>query len=162
MEASKRQGTTKMKLQTIIIAGLLIATVTASAQLPRHIYRDGQYFFCPYPDYDPYCRMPSDYSRALQGPPWNRDPRTPSVLDPHVPFALRTPPSQWAPPQQRVAPPIYIPAPGYVLPPSMQARRSAHPPPLSMEQSRERVIEMGEAHCRAFPQDSICHRLPPQ
>jgi hypothetical protein len=40
--------------------------------------------------------------------------------------------------------------------------RIQRPSPLSMEQSRKRVIEMGEAHCRAFPQDIICHPLPPQ
>jgi hypothetical protein len=149
-----------MHLRSVIVVGLLIAENVGPVQAQYHIYRDGNYFFCPHPNFHPYCKLPNDYSWALNGPPWRRNPPVSQTLD-HVRSALRTPPSQLMPHQQ-VAPPIYIPAPGYVLPPSMQARRSARPSPLSMEQSRERVIEMGEAHCKAFPQDSICHRLPPQ
>ncbi len=63
---------------------------------PRHIYRDGQYFFCPYPDYDPYCRMPNDYSWALYGPPGRQRPPVISVPVPNS--LLRN-----APPQQELS-----------------------------------------------------------
>lgn len=43
--------------------------------VPYHIYRDGNYFFCPTPDYDPYCQLPDDYSWALYGRPVEAQPR---------------------------------------------------------------------------------------
>lgn len=41
-----------------------------------------------------------------------------------------------------------------------QAAQQAQPPPpprVTMEQSRAQVIKLGEAHCRRFPADIICH-----
>ena len=110
---------------------------------PRHIYRDGQYFFCPYPEFDPYCMLPNDYSAALH-------PR-PGI----------------GPPEGRPGPPVLV-MPG--LPPGLAAHanraiqnalrpRNSAPPELSMEQDRERVISQGEEHCRRWPNDSICHKL---
>ena len=103
---------------------------------PRHIYRDGNYFFCPYADYDPYCRLPNDYSWALYGPPWRQRPPVISVpvlnslTAPHVPFAAHGRPPGTAAPLE---------------------------PEGSVDESRERVIQMGEEHCSRFPQDKICH-----
>jgi hypothetical protein len=138
-----------MKLPTIIIAGLLTASSAYADGMiyppapvpvpqlewhqpltfPRHITRNGEPFFCPYAEYDPWCTQPNDYSWNLEGPPWNRRP---SGEPPHVPFAATT---RWPP---------------------------GWSPERAMQESRERVIEMGEAHCRAFPQDSICHPPKPQ
>lgn len=141
-----------MKLQTIFIAALLTAANAVTAQAdgipivplpppvevysyPRHIYRDGNYFFCPSADYDPYCRMPNDYSWAQVGPPWRHHPPVisqpvPMTMAPHRPFA------------ETVTPP------------------TANQPQEPMDDSRERVIQMGEEHCRRFRHDSICH--PPR
>ena len=134
-----------------ILAGLLALSPTfAAAQYfggpPRHIYRDGQYFFCPSPDFDPYCRLPNDYSAALH-------PR-PDI----------------GPPEGRPGPPVLV-MPG--LPPGLAAHanraiqnalrpRNSAPPELSMKQDRERVISQGEEHCRRWPNDSICHKLKPE
>jgi hypothetical protein len=129
-------------LQTILIAALL--TASAAQAQPRHIYRDGNYFFCPSPDYDPYCRMPNDYSVALH------------------------PPLRPGPPEPRPAPPIYVPSPGYVSPPGLRTARPVLPleapsAPLTMDEDRERVIRLGEEHCRRFPQDTqVCHPPKPQ
>jgi len=148
-----------MKLQTIFIAALLTAAVTAQAQ-PRHIYRDGQYFFCPSPDYDPYCRMPNDYSWALYGPPWRQPPPVisqpvPNSLNaPHVPFAAYGQRAQYAPP---------IDLGSAVNRAIKNALRPRHrkPPEMSMEEEREYIIRQGEEHCRKFPQDTqVCH--PPR
>ena len=51
-----------------------------------------------------------------------------------------------------VAPPPIVPAPPVVDP--------QPEPPASMDESRERVIQMGEEHCRRYQHDSICH--PPR
>lgn len=126
----------------------LVPYVVSSS--PRHIYRDGQYFFCPYPGYDLYCQLPSDPSWALYGPPWRQRPPVVSVpvlnsllrdAPPHVPFALHG---------RLLGPP---PAP----PPVIHAPQQ---PQGSVDESRERVIQMGEEHCRRYPRDSICH--PPK
>jgi hypothetical protein len=156
-----------MKLQTFIIAVLLTAAsvVTAQAQ-PRHIDRDGQYFFCPSPDYDPYCGEPNDYSAALHPAP-----------------------SQWRPPEYRPGPPVLMPAQGrfepdlgaaaerairnalrprYRKPPELPQLApnlppAAPPPAMSMEEEREYIIRQGEEHCRKFPQDTeVCHPPKPQ
>ena len=111
-----------------------VAPPVETYSYPRHIYRDGNYFFCPSADYDPWCKLPSDYSWALYGPPWRQRPPVvsrpvPTDTGPHAPFA------------ETVTPPIVAP---------------------SMEESRARVIQMGEEHCRKFPEDTqVCHP-PPQ
>lgn len=58
---------------------------------------------------------------------------------------------------------VYVP-PGYsqpAPPPPVQARR---PPPqpraLTQDQERDRVIDAGEAFCRRYKSDPICHPLP--
>lgn len=126
---------------SILACLLALAPALAQAQ-PRHIYRDGQYFFCPYPGFDRYCQMPNDYSVALHGP--RPEP---------IPFETRPGPAVLA------VPPIVQRAiqnalrPRYVPPP-----QPAPPPQMSMEQEREYIIQQGEAHCRKFPQDTkVCH-----
>lgn len=112
---------------------------------PRHIVRDGNVFFCPYPEYDPYCMLPNDYSWNLYGPPWRQRPPVISVPvqnslnGPHVPFAAYA-----RPPGTAVPPPVADP---------LEAQGS-------VDESRDRVIRMGEEHCRQYPQDKICH--PPK
>ncbi len=54
---------------------------------PRTIVRNGEYFLCPYAEYDPWCVEPNDYSWNLEGPPWSRRP---SGEPPYVPFAATT------------------------------------------------------------------------
>ena len=112
-----------------------VAPPVETYSYPRHIYRDGNYFFCPYADYDPYCSLPSDPSWALYGPPWQQRP---PVISVPVPNSLNAP---------------HVPFAAYGRPPD--------DPPLepqgSMDESRERVIRMGEEHCSRFPNDTICH-----
>jgi hypothetical protein len=60
------------------------------------------------------------------------------------------PPPRLDPKLARPFPPPPRPAP----PPVQQ------PPTSDMDADRERVIEAGEAHCRRWPQDKICHALP--
>lgn len=154
-------------LHMFIITALLTAASVASAQAqPRHIYRDGQYFFCPSPDYDPCCRLPNDYSVALNTPP----------------------PSQWRPPEYRPGLPTLVPVQGrlgpdlgaaaerairnalrprYRKPPELTQPAPnldpAAPPQTSMEEEREYIIRQGEEHCRKFPQDTeVCHPPKPQ
>ena len=156
-----------MKRVTLILAGLLALSPTFALAdgmigppvlpplpqveiytYPRHIYRDGNYFFCPYADYDPYCRMPNDHSWALYGPPWRQRPPVVSVPvvttvlpNEHVPFAETATPT-FAPPHARAQVPV-------------------DPPQESMDDSRDRVIQLGEEHCRKYPQDTqVCH--PPK
>jgi hypothetical protein len=105
---------------------------------PRHIYRDGNYFFCPDADYDPYCRLPDDYSWALYGPPWERHP---PIISRPVPNSLNAP---------------HVPFAAYARPPGTPP--VIDPQPESIDESRERVIQMGEEHCRRFPEDTqVCH-----
>jgi hypothetical protein len=136
-------------MRTVILAALLAVVSTVVYAQPRHIYRDGNYFFCPDPGFDPYCALPNDYSAALHHQP-----------------------SFDVPPEGRPGPPVLL-APG--LPPALgeladRAIRNAlrpryqappAPPRLSMEQEREAIIRQGEEHCRKYPQDTqVCH--PPK
>lgn len=125
-------------MKRFILACLLaLSPVLAQAQ-PRHIYRDGNYFFCPYPGYDPYCQLPNDYSWALYGPPWQQRP--PVVSVPVLNSLLRN-----------TLPPVVVRPPPVSAPPE---------PRQNMDESRERVIRLGEEHCRTYPRDKICH--PPR
>lgn len=101
---------------------------------PRHIVRDGNVFFCPYPEFDPYCMLPNDYSWNLYGPPWRQRP--PVISVPVLNSLLRQSPVRPLPPP--VADPLEAQG--------------------SVDESRERVIQMGEEHCRRYPRDKICHQ----
>jgi hypothetical protein len=66
-----------------------------------------------------------------------------------------------AQPYFRGPPVVYVP-PGYSQP--MPAPRSAlRPPPnpqpraLTRDEERERIIDAGEAFCRKYPTDQVCH-----
>jgi hypothetical protein len=41
--------------------------------------------------------------------------------------------------------------------PSPMNRSAAAAPPMSQDQQREFIIRQGEAFCRKFPADKICH-----
>jgi hypothetical protein len=70
-----------------------------------------------------------------------------------------------APPLYR--PPVIAPPPVYVPPPPLPPAVVAPPPPqvtweqLPPDQAREWIISQGEAFCRKFPRDKICHRRTP-
>ena len=79
-------------MKRLTLALLLALSPTFAAAQPRHIYRDGNYFFCPNPDFDPYCSLPNDYSAALYprpgiGPPEGR-PGPPVMVMPGLPPGL--------------------------------------------------------------------------
>jgi hypothetical protein len=137
-----------------ILAGLLasVTLTAAQAQVPRTIYRDGNYFFCPHPNFDPYCRLENDYSWALYGPPWRNLPNgipPPSRPGPAVLVPLLLDKALRNAMRPRNVPP---PPPRYPVAP---------PPQMSMEQEREFIIRQGEEHCRKYPQDTqVCH--PPK
>lgn len=48
-----------------------------------------------------------------------------------------------------------------IYPSPMNVARSAAPPPMTQDQQREYIIRQGEAFCRRYPADKICHP-PPQ
>jgi hypothetical protein len=41
--------------------------------------------------------------------------------------------------------------------PSPMARAAAAPPAITQDQQRELIIRQGEAFCRKFPTDKMCH-----
>jgi hypothetical protein len=95
------------------------------------------------------------------------------IMAPPLPtFGSRNPPLVviGAPPLYRppvVPPPVYIPPPPpAIAPPPPPQAYAPSPPPISWEvlprdQARDWIINQGEAFCRKFPQDKICHRRTP-
>jgi hypothetical protein len=64
---------------------------------------------------------------------------------------------QSAPPY-RGPPVVYVP-PGYNMPapPVRQIRPAPQQCALSQSEERERIIDAGEAFCRKYPTDRVCH-----
>ena len=117
-----------------------VAPPVETYSYPRHIYRDGNYFFCPYADYDPYCKLPSDSSWALYGSPWRQRP---PVISVPVPNSLNAP---------------HVPFAAYARPPGTAVAE----PEGSVDESRERVIRMGEEHCSCPTRPSRSDALMPR
>lgn len=146
-------------MKAYILAGLIVAvSATAVHAQPRHIYRDGNYFFCPDPDFDPYCRLPNDYGRPRDVPspiPEGR-PGPPVLVVPGLPPALAAEADRAI--RNAMRPRYRPPEPPQ---PAPNVARSAPPPPpppqMSMEESRADVVRRGQAHCDRWPQDRICH-----
>jgi hypothetical protein len=101
--------------------------------------------------------MPNDYSWALFGPPWRRNPPPPPTSEElHVPFAAYGARAQYAPP-------IDLGAAANRAIRNALRPRYRKPPEMSMEEEREYIIRQGEAHCAKYPQDTVvCHPPKPQ
>jgi hypothetical protein len=137
-------------MKAVILAGLLAALSTVAHAQPRHIYRDGNYFFCPYPDFDPWCREPNDYSVPLHPQPYYGPAPVQSQPGPPVLLAPGLPPALGALADRAIRNAL---RPRHQAPPA--------PPQMSMQEEREAIIRQGEEHCRKFPQDTqVCH--PPR
>jgi hypothetical protein len=67
------------------------------------------------------------------------------------------------PPPMPMPPPVPKPPPGRVAaPPSQNTMPPPMHSPLSREAERENVIRQGEAFCAKYPDDKVCHPMPPE
>jgi|SoimicmetaTmtLMA_FD_contig_31_11649255_length_325_multi_3_in_0_out_0_1 hypothetical protein len=56
-------------------------------------------------------------------------------------------------------PPVQYSPPGYSapMPPRALPPRTAVPRELTRDEERDRIIDAGEAFCRRYPTDRVCH-----
>jgi hypothetical protein len=126
-----------VKIQSVIAAVLLAALLATSAQAQGRRYR------CPGVSWDPHCQMLPPQGYPLPPLPSNRLSDEPP--EPRFTVPIDRPPvpnrSMSEPPAAQLTAPI-----GPVTPPNRM-----------MDMERERIIQLGEEHCRRWPEDKICH-----